>query len=104
MVLHSLYLLLFQGGLASLTKGQPLHVAYCSQITLRHMTNIGGNPCWLHFHSLTFIRCCIITVLHSLYILLFQGGLTSLTKGQPLHVAYGSQITLCHMTNNGENP
>ena len=41
----------FQGGLASLTKGQPLHVAYGSQITLRHMTNIGGNPCWLHSHS-----------------------------------------------------
>ena len=41
----------FQGGLAALTKGQPLHVAYGSQITLRHTANVGGSPCWLHSHS-----------------------------------------------------
>ena len=40
-----------QGGLAALTKGQPLHVAYGSQITLRHTANVGGSPCWLHSHS-----------------------------------------------------
>lgn len=39
--------LLFQGGLASITKGQPLEVAHGSQITLRHTH---GRACWLHSH------------------------------------------------------
>ncbi|UYV78219.1 POMT1 [Cordylochernes scorpioides] len=36
------------GGLASITKGQPLQVAHGSQITLRHSL---GRPCWLHSHE-----------------------------------------------------
>lgn len=38
----------FQGGLASITKGQPLQVAHGSQITLRHTH---GRTCWLHSHA-----------------------------------------------------
>lgn len=41
-----------EGGLAALTKGQPLHVSYGSQITLR-LTHgvVAGKPCWLHSHQ-----------------------------------------------------
>ncbi|XP_055383708.1 protein O-mannosyltransferase 1 [Condylostylus longicornis] len=35
------------GGLASITKGQPLKIAHGSQITLRHTY---GRTCWLHSH------------------------------------------------------
>lgn len=37
-----------QGGLASITKGQPLNVAHGSQVTLRHTH---GRTCWLHSHA-----------------------------------------------------
>nr|XP_023016346.1 protein O-mannosyltransferase 1-like [Leptinotarsa decemlineata] len=37
-----------EGGLASITKGQPLQVAHGSQITLRHTH---GRTCWLHSHN-----------------------------------------------------
>ncbi|KAI4464671.1 dolichyl-phosphate-mannose--protein mannosyltransferase [Holotrichia oblita] len=37
-----------EGGLASITKGQPLLVAHGSQITLRHTH---GRTCWLHSHA-----------------------------------------------------
>lgn len=36
-----------EGGLAKMMEGQPIEVAYGSQITLRHMH---GTPCWLHSH------------------------------------------------------
>ena len=35
-----------QGGLASVTRGQPSEVAYGSRVTLRH----ASRPCWLHSH------------------------------------------------------
>lgn len=37
-----------EGGLASITKGQPLNVAHGSQVTLRHTH---GRTCWLHSHT-----------------------------------------------------
>lgn len=37
-----------EGGLASITRGQPLLVAHGSQITLRHTH---GRTCWLHSHT-----------------------------------------------------
>ncbi|XP_065428486.1 protein O-mannosyl-transferase 1 isoform X4 [Chrysemys picta bellii] len=42
-----------EGGLARITHGQPLEVAYGSQITLR---NVLGKPmpCWLHSHKSTY--------------------------------------------------
>ena len=40
---------MFQGGLASITKNQPIDVAYGSQITLRHTH--GSQLCWLHSHK-----------------------------------------------------
>lgn len=37
-----------EGGLASITKGQPLKVVHGSQVTLRHTH---GRTCWLHSHA-----------------------------------------------------
>ncbi|XP_063234675.1 protein O-mannosyltransferase 1 isoform X2 [Bacillus rossius redtenbacheri] len=37
-----------EGGLASITRGQPLEVAHGSQVTLRHTH---GRACWLHSHA-----------------------------------------------------
>ncbi|XP_003747576.1 protein O-mannosyltransferase 1 [Galendromus occidentalis] len=37
-----------EGGLASITKGQPSYIAHGSQITLRHSL---GRTCWLHSHN-----------------------------------------------------
>ncbi|CAH0558350.1 unnamed protein product [Brassicogethes aeneus] len=40
-----------EGGLASITKGQPLHISHGSQITLRHSH---GRTCWLHSHNAVY--------------------------------------------------
>lgn len=42
-----------EGGLARITQGQPLEVAYGSQVTLK---NVFGKPvpCWLHSHQSTY--------------------------------------------------
>ncbi|XP_072936902.1 protein O-mannosyltransferase 1 [Epargyreus clarus] len=47
-VMTSAFQASLQGGLASITRGQPLHVAHGSQITLRHSH---GRTCWLHSHA-----------------------------------------------------
>ncbi|KAI8428097.1 hypothetical protein MSG28_002369 [Choristoneura fumiferana] len=47
-VMTSAFQASLQGGLASITRGQPLHVAHGSQITLRHAH---GRACWLHSHA-----------------------------------------------------
>ncbi|XP_063043495.1 protein O-mannosyl-transferase 1 [Engraulis encrasicolus] len=39
-----------EGGLSRITKGQPLEVAYGSQVTLRTISNKPA-PCWLHSHK-----------------------------------------------------
>lgn len=47
-VMTSAFQASLDGGLASITKGQPLQVAHGSQITLRHAH---GRTCWLHSHN-----------------------------------------------------
>ncbi|KAK9872256.1 hypothetical protein WA026_017057 [Henosepilachna vigintioctopunctata] len=47
-VMTSAFQASLEGGLASITKGQPLLVAHGSQITLRHTH---GRTCWLHSHT-----------------------------------------------------
>ncbi|KAK4878938.1 hypothetical protein RN001_007084 [Aquatica leii] len=47
-VMTSAFQASLEGGLASITKGQPLIVAHGSQITLRHTH---GRTCWLHSHT-----------------------------------------------------
>ncbi|CAH1786387.1 unnamed protein product [Owenia fusiformis] len=37
-----------EGGLAAITKGQPLEISYGSQVTLR---STHGKPCWIHSHN-----------------------------------------------------
>lgn len=46
-----------QGGLSKLTRGQPLEVAFGSQVTLRSSAS-QPIPCWLHSHKANYpIRC-----------------------------------------------
>ncbi|TMW45071.1 hypothetical protein DOY81_009852 [Sarcophaga bullata] len=47
-VMTSAFQASLEGGLASITRGQPLKVAHGSQITLRHTH---GRTCWLHSHA-----------------------------------------------------
>ncbi|KAG8228395.1 hypothetical protein J437_LFUL003867 [Ladona fulva] len=47
-VMTSAFQASLEGGLASITKGQPLEVAHGSQVTLRHTH---GRTCWLHSHA-----------------------------------------------------
>lgn len=47
-ILTSAFQASLEGGLASITKGQPLEVVHGSQITLRHTH---GRACWLHSHA-----------------------------------------------------
>ncbi|GAB6024710.1 hypothetical protein CHUAL_009843 [Chamberlinius hualienensis] len=47
-VMTSAFQASLEGGLASITKGQPLQVVHGSQITLRHTH---GRTCWLHSHT-----------------------------------------------------
>lgn len=50
-VMTSAFQASLDGGLASITKGQPVKVVHGSQITLRHTH---GRTCWLHSHSLVY--------------------------------------------------
>lgn len=46
-----------QGGLSKVTRGQPLEVAFGSQVTLRSSAS-QPIPCWLHSHKANYpIRC-----------------------------------------------
>lgn len=47
-VMTSAFQASLEGGLASITQGQPLKVVHGSQITLRHTH---GRACWLHSHA-----------------------------------------------------
>uniref|UniRef100_A0A8D8M8C3 Protein O-mannosyltransferase 1 n=1 Tax=Cacopsylla melanoneura TaxID=428564 RepID=A0A8D8M8C3_9HEMI len=47
-VMTSAFQASLEGGLASITKGQPLEIVHGSQVTLRYTT---GKPCWLHSHA-----------------------------------------------------
>lgn len=50
-VMTSAFQASLEGGLASITKGQPLKIAHGSQITLRHTH---GRTCWLHSHTAVY--------------------------------------------------
>ncbi|XP_063977275.1 protein O-mannosyltransferase 1 [Diachasmimorpha longicaudata] len=50
-VMTSAFQASLEGGLASITKGQPLEVTHGSQITLRHTF---GRACWLHSHNAVY--------------------------------------------------
>ncbi|XP_069870975.1 protein O-mannosyl-transferase 1 isoform X1 [Dipodomys merriami] len=52
-VMSSAFQASLEGGLARITQGQPLEVAFGSQVTLR---NVLGKPlpCWLHSHQSTY--------------------------------------------------
>src|SRR5207237_139302 len=47
-VMTSAFQASLEGGLASITRGQPLQISHGSQVTLRHSH---GRACWLHSHN-----------------------------------------------------
>ena len=47
-IMSSAFQASLEGGLASITKGQPVMISHGSQITLRHSH---GRTCWLHSHQ-----------------------------------------------------
>ncbi|XP_038600479.1 protein O-mannosyl-transferase 1 [Tachyglossus aculeatus] len=52
-IMSSAFQASLEGGLARITQGQPLEVAYGSQITLRNVLS-KPMPCWLHSHKNTY--------------------------------------------------
>lgn len=52
-IMSSAFQASLEGGLARITQGQPLEVAFGSQVTLK---SVSGKPlpCWLHSHENTY--------------------------------------------------
>lgn len=100
-----------EGGLAALTKGQPLHVVYGSQITLRHMANVGGNPCWLHSHSHVYpmrypdgrgsshqqqVTCYVFKDVNNWWIVKHPQRNSLVVDEKPQYVRHGDVVQLVH--------
>lgn len=100
-----------EGGLAALTKGQPLHVAFGSQITLRQMTNVGGSPCWLHSHAHVYpmrypdsrgsshqqqVTCYIFKDVNNWWIVKHPNRNTLVVDDAPVYVRHGDIVQLVH--------
>lgn len=100
-----------EGGLAALTKGQPLHVAFGSQITLRQMTNVGGSPCWLHSHTHVYpmrypdsrgsshqqqVTCYIFKDVNNWWIVKHPNRNTLVVDDAPVYVHHGDIVQLVH--------
>ncbi|XP_029469941.1 protein O-mannosyl-transferase 1 isoform X2 [Rhinatrema bivittatum] len=52
-IMSSAFQASLEGGLARITQGQPLEVAYGSQVTMRNVLS-KPLPCWLHSHKSTY--------------------------------------------------
>ncbi|KAK7496976.1 hypothetical protein BaRGS_00011712 [Batillaria attramentaria] len=100
-----------EGGLAALTKGQPLNVAYGSQITLRHTANVGGSPCWLHSHAHVYpmrypdsrgsshqqqVTCYIFKDVNNWWIIKHPDRNSLVVDETPTYVRHGDIVQLVH--------
>ncbi|XP_025111757.1 protein O-mannosyl-transferase 1-like isoform X2 [Pomacea canaliculata] len=100
-----------EGGLAALTKGQPLHVVYGSQITLRHTTNVGSSPCWLHSHAHVYpirypdsrgsshqqqVTCYIFKDVNNWWIVKHPDRNSLVVDEKPVPVRHGDVVQLIH--------
>ncbi|XP_059150933.1 protein O-mannosyl-transferase 1-like [Physella acuta] len=101
-----------EGGLATLTKGQPLNVAYGSQITLRHTENVAvGQPCWLHSHAHMYpvkypdkrgsshqqqVTCYIFKDINNWWIIKHPDRQDLMVEDPPKPVKHGDIIQLVH--------
>ncbi|XP_058015641.1 protein O-mannosyl-transferase 1 isoform X6 [Ahaetulla prasina] len=101
---------LSNGGLSRITQGQPLEVAYGSQITLR---NILGKPlpCWLHSHRNTYpiryengrgsshqqqVTCYPFKDVNNWWIIKDPGRQQLVASNPPRPVRHGNLVQLVH--------
>ncbi|XP_048368351.1 protein O-mannosyl-transferase 1 isoform X4 [Sphaerodactylus townsendi] len=99
-----------EGGLARITQGQPLEVAYGSQITLR---NVLGKPmpCWLHSHKNTYpiryengrgsshqqqVTCYPFKDVNNWWIVKDPGSQQLVVSNPPRPVRHGNIVQLVH--------
>ncbi|XP_046370265.2 protein O-mannosyl-transferase 1-like [Haliotis rufescens] len=101
-----------EGGLATLTKGQPLYVAYGSQITLRHTHDtVPGRPCWLHSHQTVYpikypdqrgsshqqqVTCYIFKDVNNWWIVKHPDRDSLVVDEKPQSVKHGDIVQLVH--------
>ncbi|KAH9495690.1 Protein O-mannosyl-transferase 1 [Bulinus truncatus] len=111
-VMTSAFQASLEGGLATLTKGQPLHVAYGSQITLRHTENVAvGQPCWLHSHAHMYpikypdkrgsshqqqVTCYIFKDINNWWIIKHPDKQDLMVDDPPVPVKHGDIVQLVH--------
>ncbi|GFO21748.1 protein o-mannosyltransferase 1 [Plakobranchus ocellatus] len=109
------------GGLATLTKGQPVEVAFGSQITLRHTENVGlgggaasqagRHPCWLHSHAHMYpvrypdkrgsshqqqVTCYVFKDINNWWLVKHPGRQSLLVDDPPVSVKHGDIVQLVH--------
>ncbi|RUS87081.1 hypothetical protein EGW08_005157 [Elysia chlorotica] len=111
-----------EGGLATLTKGQPVEVAFGSQITLRHTENVGlgagvaspgagGHPCWLHSHAHMYpvrypdqrgsshqqqVTCYVFKDINNWWIVKHPSRQSLMVDDPPTVVKHGDIVQLVH--------
>ncbi|KAI8779277.1 protein O-mannosyl-transferase 1 [Biomphalaria glabrata] len=111
-VMTSAFQASLEGGLATLTKGQPLHVAYGSQITLRHTENVAvGQPCWLHSHAHMYpikypdkrgsshqqqVTCYVFKDINNWWIIKHPDKQDLMVDDPPVPVRHGDIVQLVH--------
>ncbi|XP_052104274.1 protein O-mannosyl-transferase 1-like [Mytilus californianus] len=100
-----------EGGLAALTKGQPLHVSFGSQITLRPTYHAGGKPCWLHSHAHVYplrysdgrgsshqqqVTCYVFKDINNWWIVKHPDSDSMVVDDPPKPIQHGDVIQLVH--------
>ncbi|XP_006813212.1 protein O-mannosyl-transferase 1-like [Saccoglossus kowalevskii] len=109
-IMTSAFQATLQGGLSSITKGQPLEVSYGSQVTLR---NTHGQNCWLHSHMYIYpikytdergssaqqqVTCYPFKDVNNWWIIKNPGRSSLTVDNPPKAVKHGDVIQLLHGT------
>ncbi|XP_061459847.1 protein O-mannosyl-transferase 1 isoform X1 [Rhineura floridana] len=109
-IMSSAFQASLEGGLARITQGQPLEVAYGSQITLRN-TMGKPMPCWLHSHKNTYpiryengrgsshqqqVTCYPFKDVNNWWIVKDPGRQQLVVSNPPRPVRHGSIVQLLH--------
>ncbi|XP_021564323.1 protein O-mannosyl-transferase 1 [Carlito syrichta] len=109
-VMSSAFQASLEGGLARITQGQPLQVAFGSQVTLR---NVFGKPlpCWLHSHQSTYpmiyengrgsshqqqVTCYPFKDINNWWIVKDPGRHQQVVSNPPRPVRHGDVVQLVH--------
>uniref|UniRef100_A0A2K5TSZ6 Dolichyl-phosphate-mannose--protein mannosyltransferase n=1 Tax=Macaca fascicularis TaxID=9541 RepID=A0A2K5TSZ6_MACFA len=109
-IMSSAFQASLEGGLARITQGQPLEVAFGSQVTLR---NVFGKPvpCWLHSHQDTYpmiyengrgsshqqqVTCYPFKDVNNWWIVKDPGRHQLVVSSPPRRVRHGDMVQLVH--------